>query len=234
MKMFKLIKYFQVTVFISFLFGSNLAHTKEILSNAATFSNPPEWLTSNRVNQVVEHIQKYMEWDIRKVKVTWYVNQTSFQKFHGYDASVLAISQKTDNSIFLGPRVDSSNFDQVFGHELVHIILFQKYKDAIPSWLEEGLANYVAKQGRVDYSWLASQPNSDVHLLVHPFQNTASGARYHYQASTALIEMIATKCNLNDLLQLSLENKLEDYLSTFCEINNINAELQKWIKKKTS
>lgn len=207
--------------------------------NAATFSNAPAWLTGNRVDRVVENIQKYMEWDIRKVSVTWYNNQEEFQKFHGYDASVLAISKKPENSIFLGPRVTTTNFDPVFGHELVHIILFQKYKDSIPKWLEEGLANYVAKQGSVDYPWLASQPFRDIRTLVHPFLKGGSSAaapnpRYHYQASTAVIEMIASKCSLNDLLQLSVGQKLENYLSTFCEIPDINEDFKKWLQKKGS
>jgi hypothetical protein len=172
-----------------------------------------------------------MEWDIRKVRVTWYLDSQEFLKFHGFDLSVLAVSKKPDNSIHVGPRVNEANFDPVFGHELVHIILFQKYKEAIPRWLEEGLANFIAKHGKIDYPWLAAQPLKDVRSLIHPFQS-ASSSRYHYQASTALIEMIASKCRLGDLLQLSVGQNLEGYLSTFCEITDIDSEFQKWIKRK--
>jgi hypothetical protein len=134
-------------VIVSILFNLGLwagparATANPVSTNAATFLNPPAWLNESRIDRVVDQIQQYMEWDIRKVSVTWHNDQAEFQKFHGYDATVLAVSRKPDNTIHLGPRVTSQNFDSVFGHELVHIILFQKYKDSVPKWLEEGLAN---------------------------------------------------------------------------------------------
>jgi hypothetical protein len=69
--------------------------------------------------------------------------------------------------------------------------------------------------------------------LKHPFSAVAtSSARYHYQASQALVEMIASHCSLDDLLRLSVGKKLENYLSTFCSIDDINAEFRKWVAKK--
>jgi hypothetical protein len=220
-----------------FLIQTSVAYSADLSTNETMFSNAPSWLTAGRVDRVVGQVQRYLEWDIRKVRVNWYSDQQSFQNFHGYDSSVLAVSRKSDNSIHIGPRVNQSNFDAVFGHELVHTILFQKFKDAIPNWLDEGLANYVSKHGKIDYAWLASQPARDVRTLAHPFQkDSASTAnpRYHYQASTALIELLASKCNLNDLLQLSMGQKLEGYISTFCRIPDINSEFQKWLKKKST
>lgn len=229
-----------ITQLLLVLSWSSFAVSAEISTNAAAFSNSPSWLTASRVNRVVDQIQRYLEWDIRKVQVIWYYDQASFEKLHGYDSSVLAVSRKTDNSIHVGPRITTTNFDAVFGHELVHIILFQKYREAIPKWLEEGLANFIAKQGRVDYLWLSSQPIREIHSLIHPFQSpskdttpTSVSVRYHYQASTALIEMIASKCSLNDLLQLSVGEKLEGYLTTFCGIEDLNDEFKKWLKKKS-
>ena len=220
---------------ISFTLFNFSAFSEEILTNAVLISHPPSWLTENRVNRVAEHIQNDLEWDIRKVKVIWYNIQETFQNFHHFDASVLAVSRKSDNSIHIGPRVISSNFDSVFGHELVHIILFQKYKDAIPKWLEEGLANYVSQHGKVDYTWLSSQAEKSIINLIHPFESNASenqgNPRYHYQASTALMEMIASKCSLHELLQLSMRKKLENYLETFCKIPDMDSSFKNWIKK---
>jgi hypothetical protein len=48
-------------------------------------------------------------------------------------------------------------------------------------------------------------------------------------ASTALAEMIAAHCDLEDLLQLATGKKLESYLATTCGIGDLNAEFQKWI-----
>src|SRR3569623_3588095 len=96
----------------------------------------PVWLTRNRVDRVVAHIQTLLEWDIRKVTVSFHKDQSEFERFHGMGPTMLAVSYKLKNTIHHGPRVTSENFDSVFGHELVHIISFQKYKNAIPLWLE--------------------------------------------------------------------------------------------------
>jgi phage terminase large subunit-like protein len=170
--------------------------------------------------------------------MVWHPDQAEFLKAHGFDSSVVAFSLKTDNSVHLGPAVTSENFDTLFGHELVHIILYQKYKGAVPKWLEEGLANYLSNNRRgslwkVDYSWLATQPPRDVLTLGHPFKGAVQGnARFHYQASHALMEMIASHCTVTDLLQLSVSKKLESYLPTLCEISDVNAEFRKWVARK--
>lgn len=226
-----------VGVVLALVVSTSLALAKEIQTNEVSMSGTPSWLKEGRVNRVVERIQRFMEWDIRKVQVVWHQDQTEFENVHHFGASVLAVTFKPENVIHMGPRVTTSNFDIVFGHELVHVILFQKYKKSVPIWLEEGLANYAAKKSDVDYRWLASQPDVDVTRLGHPFVDSANKAsvtsQYHYQASTALIQMIASKCNLEDLLQLSLGTNLENYLATTCEIRDVNATFRGWLKKKT-
>lgn len=201
----------------------------------------PKWLQARRVEKVTDRVESYLEWDIRRVRVLWYTDAQAFAKGHGYGDTVLAFARKQDNSIHIGPRVTDANFDGVFGHELTHIILFQKYQGSVPNWLEEGLSNFVSKQGKVDYAWLGSQPPRDVTSLSHPFKSlTVAGAqpagfdapRYHYQASTALIEMIAAKCDLRDLLQLSLKKKLETYLANTCGLSDVNQEFRKWLARK--
>lgn len=210
-----------------------VAWAEPITTNEVSIPDPPKWLTAAKVDNVVDQIQHFLEWDINRVNVKWYTDQAEFKKAHGYDDSVLAVSRKSDNTVLVGPKVTADNFSDVFGHELVHVILFQKYGNAIPKWLEEGLANFVAKHGKVDYPWLASQPVIDVHTMEHPFKSTPAGAKYHYMASTALMEMIASKCDVHSLLQLSVGEKLEGYLGTFCEIPDLNAAFQAWLKKKS-
>ncbi len=137
-------------------------------------------------------------------------------------------------TVHFGPSVDDKDFDGVFGHELVHIILAQKYKEAIPPWFEEGLANHIAKFGNVDYNWLAKQKApQDVRALSHPFKGLVVSARYHYQASQALAEMIGKKCDMENLLRLSVGKNLEDYLPTYCEIKDLNGEFKKWISRRS-
>lgn len=235
-------------VFLFSNVASIQARAAVVDTNEVHCDDAPAWLKSSLVNRVVERIQSKLEWDIRKVRMVWHLDQQEFQKSHGYSDSVLAYSRQSDNSVHLGPRVTDVNFESVFGHELVHVILFQKYKGAVPKWLEEGLANYLSnhkplvKNGKpvydpshwtVDYAWLAAQPSIDVLTLKHPFLGVAtSGARYHYQASQALVEMIASHCSLDELLQLSVGKKLENYLSTFCGIDDVNSEFRKWVAKK--
>lgn len=203
----------------------------EIVTNSVHMADAPKWLSRVRVDKIINHIQMVLEWDIRKIEAVWYSDPEAFEKAQSLGPLALAVSRKGDNKILLGPKVTSANFDAVFGHELVHIISFQKYKDAIPKWLEEGLANYLAKAGKVDYSWLASQPlPADVRSLVHPSSGTPHQIRYNYLASQALVEMIASKCDLTNLLRLSVGTKMDGYLDTYCEIKDLNVAFKKWLK----
>jgi hypothetical protein len=214
------------------------ASAATISTNEIAMTDAPAWVKESRVDRVVGRIQNFMEWDIRKIQVRWYAEQSAFEAAHGLGAFPIAVSKRADNSVHLGPHVTSDNFDTTFGHELVHIILYQKYKDAVPSWLDEGLANFAAKHSRVDYKWLSRQAPGDVRLLTHPFKGPAANgsgsvALLHYQTATALMEMIAAKCDVHELLQLSVGKKLESYLTTFCGLPDLNQELKKWIKLKS-
>lgn len=204
-----------------------------IFTNALVMDEAPLWLKRTRVEKVTAKIQRELEWSIRRIQVIWHTDESEFQAFHKNGSAVLAVARKSENSVHLGPRVNSENFDQVFGHELVHVIIYQKYKTAIPKWLEEGLANHIAKQGKVDYEWLVKQElPKDVTQLNHPFRGSKNDVYVHYMTSQALAEMISRKCSLPTLLQLSLERKLENYLATYCEIKDLDADFQKWVKRK--
>ncbi len=205
---------------------------QDLKTNNIHMAAAPAWVTVQKIDAIVDKIQQLLEWDIRRIEVHWYKSSEDFEKVHSYGPTVLAISRKSDNTVHLGPRVNSDNFPGVFGHELVHIISFQKYKGAIPLWLEEGLANHLSQQTKVDYHWLTSQPRpEDVRNLTHPFGGTVDNIRYHYMASQALIEMIADKCDLSNLVRLSVGRKLEDKLNTYCEIKDINLAFKAWLEK---
>ena len=130
----------------------------EVETNAVHMDAAPAWVTRVRVDKVIDHIQMVLEWDIRRINVYWHSDQAEFAKGHGKGPLVMAYSLKNENAVHIGPRVNDANFNQYFGHELVHIIAYQKYKEAIPKWLEEGLANYLAKTAKVDYRWMAGKP----------------------------------------------------------------------------
>lgn len=210
------------------LFVSGLK-AKEITINQAYFHNAPDWLKEYRLQSVVDKVQSFLEWDIRRIHVYYYANPTDFNRKLTLNFRAAAFFRRADSTLHLGPEVETHNFDRIFTHELVHAIFYQKYKGSVPSWLEEGFANYIGQTERVDYAWLVRQPATDVTKLVHPNVDD-TGAKYHYQASTALIEMIAKKCRLVELLKLSVGAKMTRYLSTYCEIKDVNGAFTQWVK----
>lgn len=210
------------------------ASAHDIETNSARILNAPDWLKRNRAEKVIARIQTKLEWTIRKIDVKFYSDQKSFQAAHSLGLGVQAVANKSKNQIHLGPTVTDQDFDSVFGHELVHIILGQKYKEAIPPWVEEGLANYLAKHGKVDYGWLSKQTfPQDVRSLAHPFTGVVRNPRYHYQASQALAEMIAKKCDMENLLRLSVGKNMDIYLDTYCGIKDLNADFKKWVTSRS-
>lgn len=220
---------------IFLLFISTLSNAAELLTNCARFTDAPKWLNLSRVNRIADSVTRIMEWDIRRVDVVWYQNQKDFEAAHSLGPLPLAITQRNANRILLGPKVVESNFDRVFGHELVHVTSAQKYKDAIPKWLEEGVANYVAKFEKVDYVAMNKRPlPKDVTKMTHPMSGSYEDIINHYATSQALTEMIASRCDFRNLLRLSVQRKLENYLENICKISDINISFQKWVKDQAA
>lgn len=216
---------------ILLLLGGESVLARTIQTNQVRMEGAPSWLTEIRVQKVGDRIQDFLEWDIRRVSVKWYETQKAFQKYHGFDSSVLAVSSRRSNSIHIGPGVNSENFDMYFGHELAHVVMYQKYKKSIPQWLEEGLANYAAGSRKVDFAYLKKNRIKDIRMLTHPFDEGAN-TRAHYMASTALALMISEKCDFQDLLQLSVGKRLETYLKNTCGIQDLNASYGAWVASK--
>ncbi len=222
------------TLFIFLIALSPYAQSKELLTNVAYFNNVPKWVTRSRVNRIADRVTRYMEWSIRRMDVEWYDNQQDFQNAHQMGPYPVAVTQKKLNKILLGPKVHEKNFDQIFGHELVHVTSVQKYKDAIPPWLEEGVANFISKGKTIDYAKLAKSPiPEDVKSMSHPIQGTYEEVLNKYMMSQALTEMIASKCDFINLLRLSVQRKLEDYLENICRIKELNQSFREWIYKKS-
>lgn len=219
--------------FFVFVIGvSPFANAKSLKTNEINMPNAPDWLTQTRVEKVTGKIQNKLEWATRRVTVNIYRDDAGFEKAQSLGPLALALT-KTENgvtTVHLGPRVTNANFDEVFGHELVHVIIVQKYKDAIPKWLEEGLANHLAARGKVDYHWLARQPfPAEITELAHPFKGSAASISYRYKASQALAEMLQKKCELENLIRLSVRREMEKYIKTYCGIQDLNAAFKEWV-----
>jgi hypothetical protein len=224
----------------------NVAAAKTIKTNELTISNAPEWVTESRVDRVVSRIQNKLEWSTRRTKVQWYTDSTEYLNAHSLGPQAIAVttSSGSTSTILIGPTVNAENFEHVLGHELVHVIVYQKYKGAIPKWLEEGLANHLARPGKIDYKWLVKQPfPKDVRELAHPMASAAGRSRnlareidavkYRYKASQALAEMLDKKCDLLNLVRMSVAKKMEPYIATMCEIQDLNTAFREWVLKKS-
>lgn len=217
------------------LLMSTVLNAAPITTNSVQFENPPSWLTRRILEKTTDRVEKKLEWAIRRVTVRYIANPADFKKAHGLATdSAQAVTFAKKGEILLGITVTSKNFDEVFAHELVHVILYQKFKGSIPAWLEEGLANWISGRRKVDYAFISSQGIAPIEHLTHPFANPFQekqySGRYHYEASTAMMEMLSKKCDMDDLIQLSMGSKLETYLKNSCEIPDLNAEFKKWIE----
>lgn len=213
-----------------------ITKTKRIFTNAVIMDNAPSWLTTPRVEKLTQHIENKLEWSTRRIHAYWYYKESDFQKVHHSTGLITAFTLKKppNASMYLGPRVTIQNFDQIFSHEMVHIIAFQKYKSSIPAWLEEGLANHLSKRRSIDYKWLAKHKfPKDVTQMIHPLHGSKNEIFYHYAASQALAEMLDKKCGLENLIRLSVQRKMENYIETYCEIKDLNQEFKKWVLKKS-
>ncbi len=212
-------------------------HARTILTNAVRMHNAPAWLNHVRIDQVVNHIELHLEWSIHRIDAYMYSSETEYDNAQSFGPLSLAVTETGDNKaiVRLSPRVNKDNFDQVFGHELVHVIVFQKYRGAVPKWLEEGLANFYSRTDCIDYKWLAKQPfPKDVRQLTHPMHGTLARIDYRYKASEAFAEMLHHNCNLTELLRLSVTRKMTPYIHSYCGIKDLNAAFRAWVKTQAT
>ena len=225
-----------LTVLLTLIFSANVqAETHRIFTNAAIMEKAPKWLKATRVRKVTAKMQRKLEWTVHRIPVNFYPTQDDFAKAHpmGPRAMAVTLNRKSGQSVHLGPKVTDKNFDQVFAHELVHVILAQKYKRAIPKWFEEGLANHYSANRKVDYAFLKREgPPADVRMIGHPFKLDPKKITYHYMVSQALAEMLDRKCKLVNLISLSVGRSMEPFIKTYCEIKDLNEEYKNWVEKK--
>lgn len=197
--------------------------------------NAPRWMKRVKLEKLSDSIQTKLEWSTRRVPIFYHQDQAHFNKAHNLGVGPVAVTikspQKTE--IHLSPQVTKHNYQRVIGHELVHVIFYQKYRGAIPRWLEEGFANHLSRKTKVNYKWLKKQRlPKDVTSLDHPFKNGTMIPRVHYQVSQALVEMLKKKCDLDNLLRLSVKRKMENYIASYCNIKDVNKAFKLWLQKK--
>ncbi len=207
-----------------------------VFSNAVNFTSPPSWLTNSLVEGTVHKIEGQLEWSTRRVTATFYRDPATYAQALGktVPGALMAFTRRSDQSMHFGPLVTAQNFKVVFGHELAHVITFQKYAGKIPLWLEEGLANYSAGHENIDWPWLAKQKPLPVKSLSHPLTAAhADAVKFQYVASLGVLLMLKEKCpSYRELLNLSLRKNLEEAISSYCGIKDLNSTFWAYVKKK--
>jgi hypothetical protein len=199
-------------------------------TNCCEVENAPSWLSSYTLSEIASEMESEMGWSIRRVKVIFHNTDQTFTKSANLNFSALAFFSPSRQTIEFKPQKDLASFTPTFRHELAHVISNQKFKGGIPQWLEEGFANYIGAKQKIDYKWLKAQTLPDASKLSHP-NSDATGSRMHYLLSTATVEMIASKCDLHDLLMLTTGSKMTQYLETFCKIKNLDADVRDFVTK---
>lgn len=213
------------------LFNAAMVRAENFKTNCCDVENAPSWLSQYTLSDIASEMERDMGWSIRRVKVIFHSTDAAFTRSANLNFSAAAFFVPAKQTIEIKPVKDLATFTPIFRHELAHVISNQKFKGGIPNWLEEGFANYLGTKQKVDYKWLSQQPLPAASQLAHP-NSDATGSRMHYLLSTATVEMIASKCNLNDLLMLTTGSKPTQYLATFCKIKNIDADAIDWVKSK--
>jgi len=216
-----------------FLFHHQSFAKENLVTNSAVFHSPPDWLNSGIAQSAIDRIEQKLEWSVRKIQVYFYSDHKKLEAAFGYSApTILAFMKRSDQSIHLGPKLNAKNFKVIFGHELGHVIITQKYKNSIPGWIEEGLVNKIAGYTKIDYNFLKKfTPRGPVNQLTHPFDaKTLDEVNFKYQAALASINMLEKKCpSFRELINLSLKKNLETFIPTYCKIPDLNKAFWKWI-----
>lgn len=226
-----------LALFLNLFAITTAAQGADIRTNELTLRSPPAWVKRTTVEKVTDSIQMKLEWRIRRIEVFWHSSPASFSAAQNLGAQAVAVTKIANETatVHMGPQVTLQNYEQILSHELVHVIIFQKYKNSIPKWLEEGLANHLSKRAAVNYQWLTTQKfPADISELAHPFKGTKDRITYSYMASQAFAEMLNKKCDLQNLIRLSVERKMEDYIKRTCQITDMNKAFRDWVLSKTS
>lgn len=241
---------FGLSVIVAWAFGLSVdGWGGSFRTNSLEVRDAPAWATQVRIERTTDAVERLLEWHIRRVPVRFYWDNATFRRENKLGSEAVDAFTRgagADLTVHLGPRVTEANLHGILAHELTHVVVRQKHKAAVPPWLEEGLANFISQKvanvtggkgrGVVDYAWLAEQPTEPITALAHPFGKdkvrSAQRLRYRYAASTALAEMIAAKCDIFDLLQLSLGRRMEPYLKNTCAIDDLDGALKTWISGK--
>jgi hypothetical protein len=124
--------------------------------------------------------------------------------------------------------------DNSLGHEIVHLVLHRFYTDAIPCWLDEGLAQFISKDAYASYHrarGYISKPHSDsiappdlipVATLVSKTHPPSDRVQTFYGESERLVRFLAATDKpafLKLLDALARHQPFETALSRFYSVN---------------
>jgi hypothetical protein len=157
----------------------------------------------------------------------------------------------SDGSLFIQRNPSYKYSDNSLGHEIVHLVLHRFYTDAIPCWLDEGLAQFISKDAHASYErarGFISKPHSEaiapdelipLASLIAMTRPPADRVRIFYDQSERLVRFLATSDKASFLTLLDsvarhqpLETILPRvYLGRFASISALDEKFREYAAK---
>ncbi len=119
------------------------------------------------------------------------------------------------------------------GHEIVHLIMHRYYTDGIPSWLDEGLAQYVSKNAHASYErarGFLAKPHSEaiapddlipvakLTIMTRPPSGPVAQVRTFYDESERLVRFLAATDKESFLQLVDALARHQPFETTFSRI----------------
>ena len=98
------------------------AYAKDFQTNALNVKDAPKWVKRTKVEKAVARIQTKLEWSTRRINMYWHSTPDSFEAAQNLGAKAIAVTtiRNGEVAVHMGPKVNSDNYEQVVGHEMVH------------------------------------------------------------------------------------------------------------------
>ncbi len=164
------------------------------------FKNIPEWFQKEAVEKSLKDLRLRSGWVPTGTVVHFYSDlglwNLELLRVGFQSTPTAAFADPGENAVRIGPSLKSENFEHLFLHEVSHLVSWQIFR-GLPSWLEEGFAEWLARSPYLDYSWINQQLlRIDPRNIANPMKlgGRASDVRFRYQISYASVMMLDKRC----------------------------------------
>lgn len=189
----------------------------------------------------IERICKFF--NCNPIAITYYscINPKEIFEIKGFDYNTMMYIDTSGGLADFGNIIFSANSSEIYTHEIVHIYtnnLFPK----IEKFIDEGIASYIAGNGKFDYKWHRNKLDKFLteNINYNFAEHTDPFERFYFEYETS-IPYLTSALILERTMRLFGKEKLIEILKSETElwttlkkvgltIDNINIELRKEIK----